>query len=85
MPAEVKCNWNREVATALRDQLGRRYLQGPEGTAGVYVAVCIGGSSWHSSDSRRAQAARRPLEGLRDTLRGHADDPAARASPPTSA
>ncbi|MFC9643845.1 NACHT domain-containing protein [Streptomyces mirabilis] len=74
VPGEVKCSWHRQVVTAIRDQLGLRYLQGPHGTAGVYVAVYFGGSAWDTGDSRRAQSTRRSLDRLRQELRQHAAD-----------
>ncbi|GAA2593643.1 hypothetical protein [Streptomyces tubercidicus] len=74
VPGEVKCSWHRQVVTAIRDQLGLRYLQGPQGTTGVYVAVYFGGSAWDTGDSRRTQSARRSLDRLRQELRQHAAD-----------
>ncbi|MGW6769239.1 hypothetical protein ACWGBX_02315 [Streptomyces sp. NPDC055037] len=74
VPGEVKCSWHRQVVTAIRDQLGLRYLQGPHGTTGVYVAVYFGGSAWDTGDSRRAQSARRSLDRLRRDLRQQAAD-----------
>jgi hypothetical protein len=74
VPGEVKCSWHRQVVTAIRDQLGLRYLQGPHGTTGVYVAFYFGGSAWDTGDSRRAQSARRSLDRLRHELRQHAAD-----------
>ncbi|WP_454341742.1 hypothetical protein [Streptomyces canus] len=74
VPGEVKCSWHRQVVTAIRDQLGLRYLQGPEGTTGVYVAVYFGGSAWDTGDSRRAQSARRNLDRLRQDLHQQAAD-----------
>jgi hypothetical protein len=71
---EVKCSWHRQVVTAIRDQLGLRYLQGPHGTTGVYVAVYFGGSAWDTGDSRRAQSARRSLDQLRRELGQHASE-----------
>ncbi|MEV5470175.1 hypothetical protein AB0N37_31900 [Streptomyces griseoincarnatus] len=72
VPGEVKCSWHREVVTAIRDQLGRRYLQGPMGTTGVYVAVHYSSSAWDDGDSRRARASRHSPEQLRDDLQKHA-------------
>ncbi|MGW1234240.1 hypothetical protein [Streptomyces californicus] len=77
VPGEVKCSWHRQVVTALRDQLGLRYLQGPHGTTGVYVAVYFGGSAWDTSDSRQKQSARRSLAQLRQDLLQEAADLAA--------
>ncbi|MYR92315.1 MULTISPECIES: hypothetical protein [unclassified Streptomyces] len=77
VPGEVKCSWHRQVITAVRDQLGLRYLQGPHGTAGVYVAVYFGGSAWDTSDSRQKQSARRSLAQLRQDLLQEAADLAA--------
>ncbi|MGP3737589.1 NACHT domain-containing protein (plasmid) [Streptomyces sp. GDS52] len=74
VPGEVKCSWHRQVVTAIRDQLGQRYLQGPHGTTGVYVAVYFGGSAWDTGDSRRAQSIRRSLDRLRQELDHHAAD-----------
>ncbi|MEW1913639.1 hypothetical protein AB0442_35330 [Kitasatospora sp. NPDC085895] len=68
VPAEVKCSWHDEVVTAVRDQLGERYLQGTHGTAGVYIAVFFSGSAWDTTDSRRAKAARRTQDQLRIDL-----------------
>ncbi|MGW1901689.1 NACHT domain-containing protein [Streptomyces hirsutus] len=72
VPGEVKCSWHKQVVTALRDQLGHRYLAGPSGTAGVYVAVHFSGSAWDDGDSRRLQAARHSVKHLREDLRRHA-------------
>lgn len=72
VPSEVKCSWHREVVTAIRDQLAGRYLKGPLGTAGVYVAVHFSGSAWDDGDSRRIQAARHSAEQLREGLGRHA-------------
>ncbi|MFI1018182.1 hypothetical protein [Streptomyces sp. NPDC020965] len=78
VPGEVKCSWHRQVVTAVRDQFGLRYLQGPHGTTGVYVIVHFGGSAWDTGDSRRAQSARLSLDGLRQDLRQEATDLAER-------
>ncbi|MGV9393345.1 hypothetical protein ACWDQL_30015 [Streptomyces olivaceus] len=77
VPGEVKCSWNREVITAIEDQLGRRYLTGPRGRAGVYVAVHFGGSAWDPDDKRRSQSAHHSPHRLREDLRHRAAELAA--------
>ncbi|MFF8531660.1 hypothetical protein ACF07B_06630 [Streptomyces sp. NPDC015532] len=77
VPCEVKCSWHREFIDAIRDQLGLRYLAGPNGTAGVYVAVYFSGSVWDSSDSRRGQYTRRSVEQVLEDLHRHATELAA--------
>ncbi|MGW9068009.1 hypothetical protein ACWGQT_00960 [Streptomyces yangpuensis] len=72
VPGEVKCGWHDEVVIAIRDQLGHRYLKGPMGSAGVYVAVYFGGKAWADGDSRRTKSARHTLEQLHEHLRQHA-------------
>lgn len=68
----MKCSWHNEVVTALRDQLGWRYLKGPLGSAGVYIAVYFGGAAWSDGDSRQAKSARHTPEQLRIDLHQHA-------------
>lgn len=72
VPGEVKCSWHDEVVTAITDQLGWRYLKGPLGSAGVYIAVYFGGNAWSNGDSRRAKSARHTPERLRRDLHQHA-------------
>ncbi len=64
IPIEVKCNWNRDVRTAIETQLGDRYLNGPHGTTGIYIVACYGGSAWADGDSRRDEAKPRNPDSL---------------------
>jgi hypothetical protein len=70
LPIEIKCNWNRDVQTAIETQLGDRYLNGPHGTTGIYIVACYGGSAWINGDSRRDTAEpRNPDSLIRDLER----------------
>lgn len=80
----MKYNWRDEVITAIRDQLGIRYLQRPHGTAGVYVAVFFSGSAWETTDSGRAKAAHH-MDQLHASLHSHAAALLNVGSPPTFA
>ncbi|TCN39807.1 hypothetical protein EV644_103107 [Kribbella orskensis] len=59
LPIEVKGNWHAEVTTAIEDQLADRYLQGPNGTIGIYIVGFFAGSDWSDSDQRRRSDAGR--------------------------
>jgi len=78
LPIEVKCNWNRDVLTAIEKQLGDRYLNGPHGTTGVYIVACYGGNAWIDGDSRRDAAERRDPDSLISDLERSVQSLAAR-------
>ncbi|MFF2367817.1 hypothetical protein ACFVU0_34595 [Streptomyces sp. NPDC058122] len=75
---EVKCSWHSEFVKAIQDQLGLRYLQGPNGRAGVYVAVYFSGSAWDSGDSRRGKYTSRRPKQVSEDLRRYAAELAGR-------
>ncbi|MFF4880208.1 hypothetical protein [Micromonospora sp. NPDC000668] len=56
LPIEVKCNWHRDVITAIEAQLGNRYLRGPHGSTGIYIVGYYDGDAWISGDTRRNRA-----------------------------
>ena len=49
---EVKCNWNREAKTALRNQLIDKYMSGETATAGILLLVWFECDKWDGSDNR---------------------------------
>ena len=56
---EVKCNWNRNLASDIREQLADRYLRGAVTRTGIYLVAWFSGRDWDDSDSgRRGRAAR---------------------------
>jgi hypothetical protein len=60
---EVKGCWNREVDTAMRDQLVHRYLKTPERRHGIYIVAWFGdGSGWTTSHAARSHGIRRDVE-----------------------
>ncbi|MDT5028453.1 MAG: hypothetical protein QOE61_4879 [Micromonosporaceae bacterium] len=67
LPIEVKCNWHREVITAIETQLGDRYLCGPYGSTGIYIVGYYDGDAWVSNDSRR-DSAKKGRDGIVDEL-----------------
>jgi hypothetical protein len=55
---EVKGAWNRDVLTAMRDQLRDRYLCGSNSRHGVYVVGWFPVEQWDPGDYRRGDAQR---------------------------
>lgn len=50
---ELKCSWNKEVATGMEQQLLNRYLRGLP--CGIYVVAHFNCASWSDSDYRKKQ------------------------------
>lgn len=74
LPVEIKCNWHRDVRTAIKDQLGNRYLRGPHGTTGIYIVGCYSGNYWRDDDSRQARARGRNYSSLLQDLNHQSQD-----------
>lgn len=65
---EVKGCWNRDLTTAMRNQLVDRYLQPQDLRHGLYVVGWFLCDKWDAGDPRRAATPRGTLENLRDRL-----------------
>ena len=63
---EVKCCWNREIDTAMEDQLHQRYLDA-EADQGIYVVAHFEAAEWDECDRANREACRkRTLSESRD-------------------
>ncbi len=72
---EVKGAWNREVPTAIDDQLAGRYMGDLHTNVGIYVVVWPGDSHWSETDGRRSQVPdrRQTVEQLRMQAASYAE------------
>ena len=52
---EVKCNWNREVATNLKTQLYQKYVQQTPNSCGIFLCGCFASPRWFEKDYRYKQ------------------------------
>ena len=52
---EVKCNWNREVATNLETQLYQKYVQQTPNSCGIFLCGCFASPRWFEKDYRYKQ------------------------------
>ena len=75
VPIEVKGAWNREVPTAIDDQLAGRYMGDLHTNVGIYVVVWPGDSHWSETDGRRSQVPdrRQTVEQLRMQAASYAE------------
>lgn len=63
---EVKCCWNKELDTSLRDQLGERYLLPGTRDDGVYLVGWYDAPGWDAADKpKRNPCRKRTVNGLR--------------------
>ena len=53
---EVKCNWNAESKSALKNQLVGKYMSGGTATAGILLLAWFECGSWDSNDWRLAKS-----------------------------
>jgi hypothetical protein len=78
---EVKCAWNQEVPTALRDQLAVRYLPEAQTSVGIYLVGWYPPDQWtDEGDYRRRRVKDLTAEILSETLNPQALDVAAELS-----
>jgi hypothetical protein len=73
---ETKGCWNRELDTAMEDQLVNRYLQDNECHHGLYVVGWFNCQHWDDADQRKARAPRHSI----DVARERFEDQASRLS-----
>jgi hypothetical protein len=65
---EVKGSWNRQVVSALQDQLVGDYMTETACHNGLYLVVWVRCPSWDTSDSREREGWRDGLHELRELL-----------------
>lgn len=70
---EMKGCWNRDVSSAMRDQLAERYLRGSSTRTGAYVVAWVHCAIWDEDDGRK-RSCRVGIDGLRESLALQASD-----------
>lgn len=53
---EVKCNWNPDAKTAIKNQLIEKYMSGGKAKAGILLLGWFACKKWDRSDYRRAES-----------------------------
>jgi hypothetical protein len=52
---EVKCNWNKDVKTAMKKQLFEKYVVNSNSKIGLYVVAWFESDKWAKTDDNRAK------------------------------